>query len=315
MPDRPSPASLRAALNFAPVVPATPLDLPPHKGREAALRLFDTGSATHRLECIDASAITHPLAAPTASAYRIFRATPKGRAPARGWPVLYLLDGTAGFDFLTADLLAQVPGLIVIGIGHAGRAQFDRDARARDLTAPAHAPADAAPERQSGLVADAGYGDRLTGGAPQFASLLTGALRALAEADVPVDGARRTLWGHSLGGLFVLNLMFQAPQSFARYCAISPSLWWHPERLEAVMQRSLATQAPPVALYLASGNREQRTGSGGEIPTTPPEAFSALVARLSPLARFDLSHQIYDGAPHIATLPNSLAPTLGFAAF
>ena len=45
-------------------------------------------------------------------------------------------------------------------------------------------------------------------------------------ASYPIDAHRQTLFGHSLGGLFVLGVMFKHPESFKNYVASSPSIWW-----------------------------------------------------------------------------------------
>jgi Predicted hydrolase of the alpha/beta superfamily len=299
---------LAARLALPSVIPAAVLDLPPHKGRESRHLVLKAPCDSHRIEILDLPEVRHPLAAPDAAPYRIFRAVPRGMPPASGWPVLYLLDGNAAFDFLSAADLAQVPGLVLIGIGQDTRGQFERLSRARDLTFPKPG--------QVGLIPDAGYGDRPTGGAPEFLPLLTGDLREHSEDGIRIDATRRTLWGHSLGGLFVLNVMLRAPESFARYAAISPSLWWNPERFTPVMEAALSMPMPETALplYMGVGSREQRTGSDGPPPDGPPEAFMALVSRLAETGRFDLMTQIYEGAMHIASLPSSLPATLSLAA-
>ncbi|SFR12491.1 alpha/beta hydrolase [Poseidonocella sedimentorum] len=291
------------------VIPAARLALPPHKGRLATLEILRAPCASHRIESAVLPEPRHPLAAPDAAPYRLFRAIPTAPAPAGGRPVLTLLDGNAAFDFLTPQMLEAVPDLAVIGIGQQTEAQFDRLARARDLTFPA--------EGQTGLVPDAGYGNRPAGGAPGFLPLLLGPLRAAAEDGLVVDPARRAIWGHSLGGLFVLNLMLQRPRSFARFAAISPSLWWNPERLERVLARHLGALGEGPArpeIYLGSGNRERRTGAGGPEPTDAPAEFHALARRLEESGRVALSTQVYDGAVHIASLPSSLPTALRFAA-
>ena len=42
----------------------------------------------------------------------------------------------------------------------------------------------------------------------------------------PLNFGRATLFGHSLGGLFVLETLRADPALFARWIAVSPSLWW-----------------------------------------------------------------------------------------
>ena len=296
------PAPTLAARLALPAIRAAvePACLPPHNGRICRHALLAQGCASHRIEAFDAPDIRHPADSGGTPCYRLFRAIPQQAAPRGGWPVLYMLDGNAAFDFLDPVLLARAPDLVVIGMGYATDAQFARSARGRDYTYPAPA--------QGALAPDPTYGNRLTGGAPDFAPLLTGPLRARAEHDLPVDPARRSLWGHSFAGLFALSLMLRAPDSFARYAIISPSLWWYPERLAPWLDR-----IPATPIYLAVGDREQRTGDQSPARRGPPQAFTDLINHLAQQPHVDLSHQIYAGARHIASLPTSLAPTLEFA--
>ena len=41
----------------------------------------------------------------------------------------------------------------------------------------------------------------------------------------------RTIIGESLGGLLVLDIMYQHPESFRQYIAVDPSLWWNNNEL------------------------------------------------------------------------------------
>ena len=47
------------------------------------------------------------------------------------------------------------------------------------------------------------------------------------ETRFKIDRPRQTPIGHSLGGLFTLSTMFNRPQSFQTYVALSPSIWWN----------------------------------------------------------------------------------------
>jgi predicted alpha/beta superfamily hydrolase len=284
-------------------IPACKIELPPQKGRVSEHALLSTPCGTHNIDEITIADVVHPFAASEHAPYKVFRAVPKKTPPKTGWPILYMLDGNAAFDFLTAQHLAQTPDLVVIGIGQETPAQFDRTARARDLTFPA-------PD-QTALVADDAYGGRLTGGAPQFMDLLTGDLRHAAEQGLDINSAQRSLWGHSIGGLFVLNMLLKAPKSFARFAAISPSMWMHPERFDVVLRSAGPLKT---ALYLGSGNREKRSFSDGPEPADAPGSFYELRDHFMGLPEMDVSWQIYDGAVHIASLASSLPSVLAFAA-
>ncbi len=52
-------------------------------------------------------------------------------------------------------------------------------------------------------------------------------MKTLVEGRYRVDTRDQTLVGMSLGGLFALHTLFNAPASFQRYVVVSPSIWWN----------------------------------------------------------------------------------------
>ena len=287
---------------------------PEHARAAAQLGIFQTGCDTHLL-----SQKVRPVAAQDDlrsmemaphPGHRLFLAVPKTPAPAAGWPVLYMLDGNAAFDFLTPEHLALVPGLMVVGVGYDTDRQFMRERRTLDFTAPdlTAAGADA-----QGLRPDPVHAGRLAGGAARFHADLTGPLRALAEAGLPVDPKRRTLWGHSFGGLFTLYALLRHPQAFAAYAAISPSIWWDEPLIKRVAAAAERLEPLP-KLLLALGDKEKRSGSDGPPPDGPAPATMAFAAALRQHPGHDpVLHVLKDHA-HIQTLAGSFPLALPFAA-
>jgi len=267
---------------------------PDHARRPALLRILETGAPTHSL--------TQKVVA-TGPGYRLLIATPKAPPPAAGYPLLYMLDGNAAFDFLTPEHLALVPGLAIVGVGHDTERQFARSQRILDFTPP-DGPGD-------GLRPDHVDASRTVGGAKMFRDRLTGILRTEAEAGLPVDPARRTLWGHSFGGLFTLYAMLTSPEAFARYAAISPSIWWD----EALMRR-IADAAAPASrpLLVALGDREKRSGSSGPPPDGPAPATMNFIADLARHPGHRADPHVLAGHVHIETLAGSFPLALPFAA-
>lgn len=266
---------------------------PDHARKQAELRIFQTGAPTH--------ALSQKVVA-VGPGYRLFLAVPRAPAPAGGWPVLYMLDGNAAFDFLAPEHLALAPGLMIVGIGYDTDRQFARELRTLDFTAP-DGPGD-------GLRPDHVHEGRTAGGAAIFHDRLTGPLRAAAEAGLPVDPARRTLWGHSFGGLFTLYALLARPQGFARHAAISPSIWWD----EALIRR-VAQEAAPASLPLlvALGDREKRSGSAGPPPDGPAPATMQFVADLARHPGHRAQLHVLPGLIHIQTLAGSFPLVLPFA--
>ena len=254
---------------------------PNHATATAELAILRADLASHRVDEIALNA---------GQSYRIFRAIPRGPAPAQGWPVLYCLDANAVFDRLTPTLLEAARGLVVIGVGYQTERQFAREIRTLEFTPPERAGAEPSP--------DPVHEGRLSGGAEGFLARLTGPIRQAAETGLCIDEQGRGLFGHSFGGLFTLFARLSAPQSFARYAAISPSLWWCPERIARVKAEA-ARACPP--LLIALGDREKRTGSEGPPPDGPAPATLEFIADLP-----DVTLHILKDHVHIQTLGSAI---------
>lgn len=269
---------------------------PDHARKPAALKIFDAP--------LDSHVLSQKVVA-TGPGHRLFLAVPKGTAPAAGWPILYLLDGNAAFDYLTAEMLARVPGLVLAGVGYDTDRQFSRDRRIFDFTAP-DGPGD-------GIRPDPVHLERMAGGAAQFLDRLTGPLREAAEEGLPVDPARRVLWGHSFGGLFTLYAALTRPEAFSRYAAISPSIWWDEALIRRVADAALPLSDPP-PLLIALGDKEKRTGADGPPPDGPAPATMDFVADLARHPGFRAEVHVLKDHVHIQTIAGSLPLALPFAA-
>ncbi len=125
------------------------------------------------------------------------------------YDVLYLLDGDWNIDLIGGiqKYLHQwefTPNLIIVGIDNIyinGNNQ-----RGRDLT-PAHTNSQA------------------SGGAANFLTFIKDELIPYIDKTYSTTGSN-TLFGHSLGGLFVMYALLSAPGSFDSYIAADPSFFW-----------------------------------------------------------------------------------------
>lgn len=268
---------------------------PDHAKKAAALQLFETGSPTHNLQ---------QRRVETGPGHRLFIASPRQPAPAQGFPVVYLLDGNAAFDFLTQDHLDQAKGLVLVGVGYDTDRQFARERRTLDFTAP-DGPGD-------GIRPDPVHPGRMAGGAAQFLNRLTGPIRQAAEDGLQIDPARRSLWGHSFGGLFVLYALLTQPDAFARFASISPSIWWDEALIRRIAKNAERITTPP-PLLAALGDREKRSGSDGPPPDGPAAATMNFLADLEdhPGLRPDI--HVLPGFIHIETLAGSFPLLFPFA--
>ncbi|WP_218014861.1 alpha/beta hydrolase [Teichococcus rhizosphaerae] len=151
-------------------------------------------------------------------AWRIQLARPATPPPAAGYPVLTVLDGNALFPLAwRMREAAGAAGVALLAIGHPTEAQYDFDRRFLDLT-PA-TPAEAFGPRRDNPPP--------TGGRGRFLAFIETALRPAVAARLPVDPGRQALFGHSLGGLFGLHVLFTRPELFRAYALSDPSIWWN----------------------------------------------------------------------------------------
>lgn len=175
---------------------------------------------------------------------------PAGEAPAGGRPVIYALDGGWTFATFTDTLRIQsgrpevtgVAPAVVVGITLA------EGGRQADLTAP---------------------------GAARFLEFLEHRLMPAIEGELSIDRRRRTLFGHSLGGLFALTVLLNRPELFDTYVAASPSLWWKDQAILAEAGAALRRERPIPApsVLITVGEHEQF------LPGASPEAAARLARR------------------------------------
>jgi predicted alpha/beta superfamily hydrolase len=180
--------------------------------------------------------------------------------------VLYVLDGDAYFpSFADAARARSVFGgeletAVVVGVcyphDNIGPIDMDEALRRRyfDLT-PAE-PDDA------GMAIERAYmGPVKGGGAAEFLKVIETEVKPRVESLLPVNPARCSLFGHSLGGLFVLYTLFTKPAAFGAYLALSPSIWWNNRAVldhEADFARRLNAGEASPKIFIGVGGAEQQ---------------------------------------------------------
>ncbi len=176
--------------------------------------------------------------------YELRVAWPAEPPAAPGYPVIYLLDANATFATVveTIRLRARRPDAtgvvpaVVVGIAYPTDAAYDVPRRAHDFT----------PDRGRTTIEMAQGSRGRPGGADAFRRFLEDEVKPAVRAALPVDPHRQTLFGHSLGGLFVLHTLLQTPQAYDTYVAVSPSIWWDREGLAEAIDVARASAASPL---------------------------------------------------------------------
>jgi len=160
--------------------------------------------------------------------YEIKVYVPDEEPPEKGFPVYYLLDGNDYFQFGRDIVMLQsrntqktaISPAIVIGIGHKHLEERVK-MRFYDFTPPA--PQYVYPDRIKEKNLNLGK----HGGAEKFLTFLESELLPIISKTYHIDREKQALFGHSLGGLFVLWTLFTRQELFQVYLASSPSTWWN----------------------------------------------------------------------------------------
>ncbi|WP_423748908.1 alpha/beta hydrolase [Caldibacillus debilis] len=243
--------------------------------------------------------------------YRIFLAKPDGDPPPSGFPVIYLLDANAVFGTMVEAVRVQarrpektgVFPAVVVGIGYPTEMPF-APARFYDFTLPV--PAAELPPGPDGAAWPE------LGGAEAFLAFIEEELKPEIESELPIDSGRRTLFGHSLGGLFALHVLFTRPAAFRTYIAGSPSIHWNERPLREAERQfvsRLERETLNIDLLLAAG----------ELEKSHPSRINAnareLAERLSPLAGCGLHVEFkeFEGEGHVSVLPALISRAVRFA--
>lgn len=126
------------------------------------------------------------------------------------YPAVYLLDGGNTFPLLAAThhylrFGEEAPRVILVGISYGADTFREGNMRGTDFTAPSQ-------ERE------------FWGGAGQFQDMLAAELLPRIEKQYRADPDRRILFGHSLGGQFVLYSALTRPDLFHGRIASNPAL-------------------------------------------------------------------------------------------
>lgn len=164
------------------------------------------------------------------------------------YPVVYVLDGSLGEDFLHIAGLVQFmnmyqlwPSSIVVGIGNVDRY--------RDFTQATETPSDREKLPQAG-------------GSGRFIPFIADEVMRMMDHHFPTDGTN-TLIGQSLGGLLATEILLHHPDLFDRYVIVSPSLWWNKGSLVQEAEDLLKTQGSgPQQVFLSIGTEGEEMQEG-----------------------------------------------------
>lgn len=315
----------KAALEIVAVVTLAAASAPACGAPSTALGPVDTITATQPW------AIQFDLTSRiSARTYRIYVRKPDGPPPPTGYPVIMVLDGNVAFPIaMVAGLFAEVEGrgnALIVGIGYpSDDLKKLTIMRNRDLT-PTQPPGKIQQFAGYPIMTEADFG-----GSERFYSFLVDELRPKLAGLYPTDKSNQTLAGHSLGGLFVLNVLFGHPDAFRSYVAMSPAIWWNNRSLlndEAAFARMISQAPTAPRLMITAGSQEE------DIPAVLPQGIErsaiaenfrvngiltnarGLSDRLSKLDRRSglvVRYQVIQDAHHNTSMPDAITRAVSFA--
>lgn len=223
-------------------------------GRGTGARADANGAASPRANQQPAETIVHAQVQSFAlgrsskgEPWQIHLALPRGPVPQQGAAALYLLDGNATFALAwhaierlkqsQPQLRAELDALVLVGVGYPSGLRIDTPRRYQDFTSYT------AEEFRRARGADLE-----TGGRDRFRAFIGEELRQAVQQKVRLNEQAQSLLGHSMGGQFVMHMLYQAPQLFANWIAGDASFWWNGGAL-------LQEQAAFIAGAKAAGGR------------------------------------------------------------
>lgn len=156
--------------------------------------------------------------------YNVWLGIPKKMKQNISSPAIFMLDGNAVMARLNESVLQEMSegdAPVLVAIGYKTNLPFQTNARSLDYT-----PADATGKP----AVDPRNPERMSGGSDEFRQVVMQKISPWVESQVKLDAHKKALWGHSYGGLFVLDMLLN-DGGFSHYFAASPSLAWADQRM------------------------------------------------------------------------------------
>ena len=232
--------------------------------------------------------------------------------------MLYVLDANLCFGTavemtrIMHKLYGELPPLLVVGIAYPTDNSFLQGAlRNRDFTPSADAGftamAASLPESVKSFQIEPPMG-----GADGFLQFLQAEVKPFVSSHFEVAAENSTIFGSSLGGLFVTYALLSAPESFDNFIAVSPSLWWDDEMMfcleaaQAEKSQSKAQENHRPNVFLAVGELE-------EMPEIPVLARFKTITNVRRMAdqlscweHLSVQSAVIAGETHTSVIPAAL---------
>jgi ferri-bacillibactin esterase len=247
----------------------------------------------------------------TGRTYQISVALPSTEPPAVGFPVIYMTDADLHFGTMVDVARSYARGhrsapdksAVVVGIGYMPGAEV-RTERSLDLTL---------------ALGDSDVPEGF-GGATEFLHFISEDLKPEIYTRYSVDETHEALFGHSFGGLFALNTLFNQPDAFDSYLVASPSIWWGARFAHEVRDRvgpRIEETGARAKVFLSVGELEQmdnpppppanRPLLPGVADRTQVDDAVEMAEYLSTISGLDVRFHLFDGESHGSVVPAAIS--------
>lgn len=187
----------------------------------------------------------------------------------------------------------QIPPVALASIGYTGqypsRGLYQLN-RTRDYTPVYSRDGHYSPEAQT-----------VSGGGPAFVRVINDEIMPIVEMHHPIDGARRTIVGHSYGGLFGAWLLCTRPAIFSRYLLVSPSLWYAEGMALNLARESGPPMPRPTRLFVGVGAEEEQPANNRRMVSQALQFTERLASRRDP--QLDTAYRVFEGENHASIFP------------
>lgn len=150
-----------------------------------------------------------------------------------------------------------------------------------------------------------------SGGAEGFTQFLRDELMPLIEQDYRVKGGCRTLFGHSIGGLFGLFVLLKYSDLFDGYIIASPSLWWNDGVSFAYEEEAASkTRLLKADVFMSAAELEEAGPDGKRYAMIANMKRMAAQLNSREYEGFKLTTHIFEGETHMSVIPVAISQGL-----
>lgn len=147
-----------------------------------------------------------------------------------------------------------------------------------------------------------------SGGAEGFTQFLRDELIPLIGQDYRVKRGCRTLFGHSIGGLFGLFVLLKYPDLFDAYIVASPSLWWNDGVSFAYEEEAASkTRLLKADVFMSAAELEEEGPDGKRYAMVANMKRMAAQLNSREYEGFKLTTHIFEGETHMSVIPAAIS--------